>query len=148
MDVVGVWLKVLTMHTAAYCFSCEFKLMLLINQSIYFDRNAPVAHSYGILSFALVFVVEQLGGILQATLTLNGLIGGITLGLFSLGIFFKSANSQVSNSLFACVILLQLFRCIKKKKMKFALASGCTLRWNYIVDFGGVHRNDGAIEKW
>lgn len=46
---------------------------------------------YGILSFALIFVVEG-RGILQATLTLNGLIGGIALGLFSLGIFFKSAN--------------------------------------------------------
>lgn len=52
---------------------------------------------YGILSFALVFLVEQLGGILQATLTLNGLIGGITLGLFSLGVFFKVANTRVSN---------------------------------------------------
>lgn len=50
---------------------------------------------YGLISFALVFVVEQLGGILQATLTLNGLIGGVTLGLFSLGIFFKSANKKV-----------------------------------------------------
>lgn len=46
---------------------------------------------YGILSFALIFVVEG-RGILQATLTLNGLIGGIALGLFSLGIFFKKAN--------------------------------------------------------
>lgn len=46
------------------------------------------------LSLALVFVVEQLGGVLQATLTLNGLIGGVTLGLFSLGIFFKSANAR------------------------------------------------------
>lgn len=54
-----------------------------------------ILQSFGILSFALVFLVEQLGGILQATLTLNGLIGGITLGLFSLGIFFKSANSKV-----------------------------------------------------
>lgn len=51
--------------------------------------------SYGLLSFALVFLVEQLGGILQATLTLNGLIGGVTLGLFSLGIFFKRANALV-----------------------------------------------------
>lgn len=50
---------------------------------------------YGLISFALVFLVEQLGGILQATLTLNGLIGGVTLGLFSLGIFFKVANSTV-----------------------------------------------------
>lgn len=46
---------------------------------------------YGILSFALIFLVEG-RGILQATLTLNGLIGGIALGLFCLGIFFKSAN--------------------------------------------------------
>lgn len=41
-----------------------------------------------------MFLVEQLGGILQATLTLNGLIGGVTLGLFSLGVLFRSANSK------------------------------------------------------
>jgi Na+/proline symporter len=46
---------------------------------------------YGVLSFGLIFLVEG-RGILQATLTLNGLIGGIALGLFSLGIFFKTAN--------------------------------------------------------
>lgn len=52
-------------------------------------------HSYGVFSFGLVFVVERLGGILQATLTLNGLIGGVTLGLFSLGILFRHANAKV-----------------------------------------------------
>lgn len=46
---------------------------------------------YGVFSFALIFLVEG-RGILQATLTLNGLIGGIALGLFCLGIFFKRAN--------------------------------------------------------
>lgn len=46
---------------------------------------------YGLLSFGLIFLVEG-KSILQATLTLNGLVGGILLGLFSLGIFFKSAN--------------------------------------------------------
>lgn len=35
-----------------------------------------------------------MGGILQATLTLNGLIGGVTLGLFSLGVLFKCANAK------------------------------------------------------
>lgn len=35
---------------------------------------------------------------LQATLTLNGLVGGILLGLFSLGIFFKRANVKVSKA--------------------------------------------------
>ncbi|KAG5683611.1 hypothetical protein PVAND_012884 [Polypedilum vanderplanki] len=46
---------------------------------------------YGVISFGLIFLVEG-RSILQATLTLNGLIGGIALGLFSLGIFFKTAN--------------------------------------------------------
>lgn len=51
--------------------------------------------SYGIFSFGLIFLVEG-RGVLQATLTLNGLVGGILLGLFSLGIFFKKANVKVS----------------------------------------------------
>lgn len=37
--------------------------------------------------------MQNMGGILQVTLTLNGLLGGVTLGLFVLGIFFKMANS-------------------------------------------------------
>lgn len=49
---------------------------------------------YGVLSFGLVFIVEQLGGVLQVTLTLNGLIGGVTLGLFVLGIICKQANTK------------------------------------------------------
>lgn len=63
-------------------------------------------YRYGIISFALVFLVEQLGGILQATLTLNGLIGGVTLGLFSLGALFKSANSK--GALYGGIISLVL----------------------------------------
>lgn len=49
---------------------------------------------YGVGSFGLVFIVEHLGGVLQATLTLNGLIGGVTLGLFVLGIACKQANTK------------------------------------------------------
>lgn len=49
---------------------------------------------YGMLSFGLVFIVEQLGGVLEVTLTLNGLIGGVTLGLFVLGIACKQANTK------------------------------------------------------
>ncbi|CAH1395632.1 unnamed protein product [Nezara viridula] len=49
---------------------------------------------FGILSFALVFVVEQLGSVLEVALSFNGITGGITLGLFSLGMFFPWANSK------------------------------------------------------
>lgn len=48
---------------------------------------------------------------LQATLTLNGLVGGILLGLFALGIFFKQANVKV--------------RC---EKIDFNLESYCKFR--------------------
>ncbi|XP_055607191.1 LOW QUALITY PROTEIN: sodium-coupled monocarboxylate transporter 1 [Uranotaenia lowii] len=78
--------------------TCEDLLVTGLGWKIPPERGAFYAKwmslGYGLLSFALVFVVERLGGILQATLTLNGLIGGVTLGLFSLGMFFRPANSK------------------------------------------------------
>nr|CAD7452227.1 unnamed protein product [Timema tahoe] len=50
--------------------------------------------AFGVLSFALVFVVEHLGSVLQVALSFNGMVGGVTLGLFSLGMFFPWANSK------------------------------------------------------
>ena len=79
--------------------TCEDLLDNGLNIKISPDRGAFYAKwmslGYGVLSFGLVFIVEHLGGVLQATLTLNGLIGGVTLGLFVLGIFFKKANTKV-----------------------------------------------------
>lgn len=49
---------------------------------------------FGVLSFALVFVVEQLGSVLQVALSFNGMVGGVTLGLFTLGMFFPWANAK------------------------------------------------------
>ncbi|XP_043503633.1 sodium-coupled monocarboxylate transporter 1-like [Polistes fuscatus] len=49
---------------------------------------------FGVLSFALVFVVEQLGSVLQVALSFNGMVGGVTLGLFSLGMFVPWANAK------------------------------------------------------
>ncbi|XP_072762052.1 sodium-coupled monocarboxylate transporter 1 [Anoplolepis gracilipes] len=49
---------------------------------------------FGALSFALVFVVERLGGVLQVALSFNGMVGGVTLGLFSLGMFLPWANAK------------------------------------------------------
>ncbi|XP_062552486.1 sodium-coupled monocarboxylate transporter 1 [Armigeres subalbatus] len=78
--------------------TCEDLLVTGFGIKISPERSSLYAKwmslGYGIFSFALVFVVERLGGILQATLTLNGLIGGVTLGLFSLGMFFRFANSK------------------------------------------------------
>lgn len=38
--------------------------------------------------------MEQLGSVMQVALTFNGMVGGVTLGLFSLGMFFPWANSK------------------------------------------------------
>ncbi|CAD7002630.1 unnamed protein product [Ceratitis capitata] len=78
--------------------TCEDLLVNGMNIKITPDKGALYAKwmslGYGIFSFGLVFIVEKLGGVLQATLTLNGLIGGVTLGLFVLGIAFKRANTK------------------------------------------------------
>ncbi|ALC43380.1 CG5687 [Drosophila busckii] len=78
--------------------TCEDLLINGLNIKISPEKGATYAKwmslGYGIASFGLVFIVEHLGGVLQATLTLNGLIGGVTLGLFVLGIACKQANAK------------------------------------------------------
>ncbi|CAG0918825.1 unnamed protein product [Notodromas monacha] len=49
---------------------------------------------FGILSFVLVFIAEKLGNVLQAALSIFGMIGGPLLGMFTLGMFFPWANSK------------------------------------------------------
>ncbi|CAH0382315.1 unnamed protein product [Bemisia tabaci] len=49
---------------------------------------------FGAVSFALVFVVQQLGSVMQVALSFNGMVGGVTLGLFSLGMFVPWGNSK------------------------------------------------------
>ena len=77
-------------------FSCCQKLHILIEQ-----RSALIlkilALSYGILCIALTFIVDALGsGMLQAALSVFGIVGGPLLGLFSLGMVIKSSN-QLGN---------------------------------------------------
>ena len=56
-----------------------------------------LAVGYGVLSFAVVFLVKYLPGVLQAALGIFGIVGGPVLGAFTLGMFFPWANSIVSN---------------------------------------------------
>ncbi|CAG9585478.1 unnamed protein product [Danaus chrysippus] len=60
----------------------------------------------GALSFALVFVVERLGPVLQLALSFNGMTGGVTLGLFSLGMLFPWANAKGAVAGGVCGLLL------------------------------------------
>lgn len=51
---------------------------------------------YGLLCLGIAFAAQYLGGILQASLTIFGVVGGPLLGLFTLGMFFPFANQMVS----------------------------------------------------
>ncbi|RUS75238.1 hypothetical protein EGW08_017003 [Elysia chlorotica] len=52
-----------------------------------------LALGFGVVCLALTYVASQLGSVLQAALSLFGMIGGPLLGVFSLGMFFPWANS-------------------------------------------------------
>ncbi|XP_076255545.1 putative sodium-dependent multivitamin transporter [Rhynchophorus ferrugineus] len=47
---------------------------------------------YGLICMGVAFLAQFLGGLLQAALTIFGLVGGPLLGLFSLGMFTLTAN--------------------------------------------------------
>lgn len=50
---------------------------------------------YGIISLAVAFLAQFLGGVLQASLTIFGVVGGPLLGIFSLGMFTSIPNEKV-----------------------------------------------------
>jgi hypothetical protein len=110
----------------------SFLLMVFPFSPLFFITQ--ILFSYGIFSFGLIFLVEG-RGILQATLTLNGLVGGILLGLFSLGIFFKQANVKVSREWF-----------LKSMKVKCKFA-GSVLRWIDVDRMRHLPRCDCTDQK-
>lgn len=48
----------------------------------------------GILCIMVAFLAKHLGSIVQASLSITGAIGGPLLGLFTLGLFFESAEEK------------------------------------------------------
>lgn len=50
----------------------------------------------GSICVALVFVVEKMGALIQASGSLGAITAGPLLGIFSLGMFFPTANSKVT----------------------------------------------------
>uniref|UniRef100_A0A1Y1K0U1 Sodium-dependent multivitamin transporter n=1 Tax=Photinus pyralis TaxID=7054 RepID=A0A1Y1K0U1_PHOPY len=57
-------------------------------------RTKIISFIYGLVCIAIAFLAQFLGGVLQAALTIFGVVGGPLLGLFSLGMFTRTANEQ------------------------------------------------------
>lgn len=80
----------------------DFVRPFCISQKTY-DKHASLilkilAFSFGILCVLLTGVVEQLGGVLQASFMIFGVVGGPLLGVFTLGILCRSANQPAALS--------------------------------------------------
>ncbi|XP_020296259.1 sodium-coupled monocarboxylate transporter 1-like isoform X2 [Pseudomyrmex gracilis] len=92
--------------------TCEDVLRGLFQMNLPASKGAVYARwisiFFGALSFALVFVVERLGSVLQVALSFNGMVGGVTLGLFSLGMFVPWANAKgaIAGSITSLVVVL------------------------------------------
>lgn len=51
---------------------------------------------YGFVCIGIAFLAQYVDGILQASLTIFGVVGGPLFGLFSLGMFVPAGNQRVS----------------------------------------------------
>lgn len=67
-----------------------------LEESVTTLTTKVTAFVYGLICIGLAFVAEYLGGVLQAALTIFGVVGGPLLGLFTLGMVFPRANQKGS----------------------------------------------------
>ncbi|GJQ70613.1 hypothetical protein Trydic_g23006 [Trypoxylus dichotomus] len=65
--------------------------------------------SYGVACIAIAFLAAYLGGVLQASLTIFGVVGGPLLGLFTLGMFTTIANERGALTGLAVGLLMTLW---------------------------------------
>ncbi|XP_059181535.1 sodium-coupled monocarboxylate transporter 1 [Centropristis striata] len=65
--------------------------------------------TYGVISIGMAGVASLMGGILQATISIFGIIGGPLLGIFTIGILFPFANSKGALSGLVSGLLVSLW---------------------------------------
>lgn len=70
---------------------------------------------FGVVCIAVAFIAQFLGGVLQAALTIFGVIGGPLLGMFSLGMFTTIANEKGSVTGLICGIAFALWMAFGNK---------------------------------
>ncbi|CAG4981070.1 unnamed protein product [Parnassius apollo] len=92
--------------------TCQDLLTGLLGIALPENKGAAIAKwvclAFGAISFGLVFVVERLGPVLQLALSFNGMAGGVSLGLFSLGMLFPWSNAKgaVTGGVFGLLVVV------------------------------------------
>lgn len=71
---------------------CWVKRNLSDRQTLWYSKLLSVF--YGALCIGVAFLAGTIGGLLQAALSIFGIIGGPLLGLFTLGMYVTSANQK------------------------------------------------------
>ncbi|KFB39610.1 AGAP004199-PA-like protein [Anopheles sinensis] len=59
-----------------------------------FFPSKVMAFVYGLICIAVAFLAQNMGGVLQASLTIFGVVGGPLFALFSMGMFTTRANQR------------------------------------------------------
>ncbi|RZC38848.1 uncharacterized protein BDFB_000721 [Asbolus verrucosus] len=72
-------------------------------------QSKLIALFFGFLCLAVAFLAQFLGGVLQASLTIFGVVGGPLLALFSLGMFTTTANEKGALTGLICGVSLALW---------------------------------------
>ncbi|XP_063227310.1 sodium-coupled monocarboxylate transporter 1-like [Bacillus rossius redtenbacheri] len=99
--VAGIFSAALsTMSSNLNCLSGtiyeDFILPFIRGNKVWEDRAhiimKIIVFLFGLLCIVMVFIVEQMGGVYQLSVSLSGVTVGVFLGLFTLGMFFPWAN--------------------------------------------------------
>ena len=64
-----------------------------------------LALGFGVLCVAIAYLAQYISGLLQASLSIFGVVGGPLLGIFSLGMFCPCARELVSFR-YVCLFLI------------------------------------------
>ncbi|XP_068630077.1 sodium-coupled monocarboxylate transporter 1 [Battus philenor] len=92
--------------------TCQDLFTGLLGITLPENKGATIAKwvclAFGALSFILVFAVERLGPVLQLALSFNGMAGGVSLGLFSLGMLFpwSNATGAITGGIFGLLVVV------------------------------------------